>query len=229
MEMDNVAVWLIVMTLCAYAIGCLIHERIPFLWSNPVFISPLLIIPVLLLTHTEYQAYQTATHPITFLLGPAQIAMVIPLYRHARLLSNHIRSILAGVSVGSSAGILFVVGAAYVFHLSQATAASLAPKSITTPMAISVSHLTGGMPELTALFVTLTGLTGIMIGPVILRWTGVKNTMVKGLAMGTAASMIGAASAAQWGEAEGVMGVLGMTLSAVFIAAVAPELLSILL
>jgi putative effector of murein hydrolase len=229
MPTDNGMVWLLILTLGAYAIGYLVHKKVSSVWSSPIFISPLLIIPVLLLTNTEYLAYQTATRPLTFLLGPAQIAMVIPLYKHVHVLLRHIRPILTGVSVGTCSGILFVIWAAYLFHLSEPTMVSLAPKSITTPMAISVSHLLGGLPELTAFFVILTGLTGILIGPMILRFAGIKNSLVKGLAMGTAASMVGVTCAAQWGELEGVMGILGMTLSAVFLAVFAPELLSVLL
>lgn len=229
MTADNLMAWLIILTLGAYAIGYMFHQRLSYVWCSPIIITPLLIILVLWVTNTDYHTYQAATEPITFLLGPAQIAMVIPLYKHANVLMRYIRPILTGVSFGSSAGFLFVIGIAYLFHLNQPTIASLVPKSITTPMAVSVSHLMGGLPELTAFFVLLTGLTGILIGPMILRWAGVTNNLVKGLAMGTAAQMVGAARAAEWGELEGVMGILGMTISAVLVAVFAPEILLMLL
>jgi putative effector of murein hydrolase len=229
MPTGNGMSWFIILTMGAYATGVLLHRKVSSVWSSPILISPLLIIPVLLLTGTDYLTYQTATQPLTFLLGPAQIAMVIPLYKHAHVLLRHIRPVIAGVSLGSCSGFLFVVWVAYLFHVSQPTIVSLAPKSVTTPMAISVSHLLGGLPELTAFFVLLTGLTAILIGPLVLRVFGVKSTWVQGLAMGTAASMVGVTRASQWGELEGVMGVLGMTLSAVIMAVLAPELLSLLL
>jgi putative effector of murein hydrolase len=229
MTADSGMVWLLFLTLGAYVIGCWVNQKFGRVWSSPILISPLLIIAVLSATHTDYATYQTSTQLITFLLGPAQMAMVIPLYKHADVFLRHLRPILTGVSVGSCSGVASVIGIAYLFQLSHPTIVSLAPKSITTPMAVSVSHLLGGLPELTALFVTMTGLSGILIGPVILRWAGITNNLVKGLAMGTAASMVGAARAAQWGEPEGAMGILGMTLSAVFMAVLAPELLWVLI
>ncbi|MBO8162558.1 MAG: LrgB family protein [Brevibacillus sp.] len=215
--------WLILLTLGAYAAGYALFQKTSWPWASPVIISPLLIISVLWFTHTDYTMYRTATHPVTFMLGPAQIAMVIPLYKYRQFLQHYFRSICTGVAFGSAAGILLAIWLAYLFGFNHPTILSLVPKSVTTPMAISVSGLLGGLPELTAVFAVLTGLTGIVIGPPLLRLAGVSNNLVKGLALGTAASFVGVSRAAQWGEREGVMGSLGMVLSAVLVAITAPE------
>jgi putative effector of murein hydrolase len=218
----------IILTLVIYVIGYRLHKKLPYTWSNPIFICPALLILILWMTHTNYPTYRSAAQPITFFLGPIQLAMVIPLYKYASVLKQHIFTILIGVFVGTCSGIFFVIGLSRLFHFSPSTIASLAPKSVTAPMAVSVSHILGGLPELTAIFTMMTALIGMLIGPTILEWMGIKNKMVKGLALGTAASMVGAARAAQWGELEGIMGILGMVLSALLMPVLAPDLLSIL-
>jgi putative effector of murein hydrolase len=155
--------------------------------------------------------------------------MVIPLYKYGSIFKKNMISILTGVVVGTCSGILIVTAASLLFHFSPATIASLAPKSVTAPMAVSVSHTLGGSPELTAVFTLMTAVIGMLIGPPIFGWLGIKNSLIKGLALGTAASMVGAARAAQWGENEGVMGMLGMAISAVVMPIIAPEILSVLL
>ncbi|UFJ42227.1 LrgB family protein [Brevibacillus humidisoli] len=221
---NDLMTWLVILTLGAYVVGCVLFQKIGGIWTSPVLISPLLIIAVLWITHIDYATYQSATRSITFFLGPAQMALVIPLYKYRHLLQRYFRSIVAGVTLGSGAGIACAIWLAYLLGFAHTTIASLVPKSVTTPMAVSVSQLLGGLPELTALFAVLTGLTGILIGPALLQLAGVNSNMVKGLALGTAASLVGVSRAAQWGEKEGVMGSLGMTIAAALVAVVSPEL-----
>lgn len=219
--------WIFI-TISVYLLGSQLHKKYPYTWCGPIFICPALVVILLFLTHTNYPSYQWATQPITFFLGPVQLAMVIPLYKHASILKKNLLTILSGVLIGTCSGILFVVLASLTFHFSREMLASLAPKSVTAPMAVSVSHTLGGLPELTAIFTLMTALIGMLIGPPIFKWLGIKNQMVKGLALGTAASMVGAAKAAQWGELAGVMGILGMVLSALLMPILAPEILTFL-
>ncbi|WP_047152951.1 LrgB family protein [Aneurinibacillus tyrosinisolvens] len=227
MMLYHMIMW-IILTSVTYVVGCRVHKKLPYTWSSPVFFCPALLILILWLTHTNYPTYRSAAQPLTFFLGPLQLAMVIPIYRYASVLKQYIFTILTGVFIGTCSGILFVIGLSRLFHFSLSTIASLAPKSVTAPMAVSVSHTLGGLPELTAVFTMMTAVIGMLIGPIILRWMGIKNKMARGLALGTAASMVGAARAAQWGELEGTMGMLGMVLSALLMPILAPELLSIL-
>lgn len=207
--------WLIV-TFIIYSCVILLKKRFPKLWLNPVLICPMALILLLWLTHTDYLVYHSATQPITFFLGPVEIALVIPLYKYLSVLKRHFLQVITGVLFGTVAGVLIVIWVANFFNLSPSTVVSLAPKSTTAPMAMSVSQFIGGYPELTAIFAMMTAMIGMVIGPPLISWFGIRNQIVKGLAMGTAASMVGAVKAAQWGELEGAMGVLGMTLVAIF-------------
>ena len=216
--------WLMLLTVGAYAIGCVLFQKLGKIWFSPALVSPLVIIAVLSLTRIDYDTYLTANRSITFFLGPAQMALMIPLYTYRHLLKQYFRSIIGGVTLGSGAGIACAIGMAHPLGLAHPTIASLVPKSVTTPIAISVSQLLGGLPELTALFAVLTGITGILIGPPLLRLAGVRNNLYKGLALGTAASLVGVTRAAQWGEKEAVMGSLGMTVTAALVAVFSPEL-----
>ncbi|WP_134703486.1 LrgB family protein [Ammoniphilus sp. YIM 78166] len=212
--------WLIV-TLIIYISVVLLKKRYPNAWLNPIVVCPIALILLLWLTHTDYLVYHSATQPITFFLGPVEIALVIPLYKYLSVLKRHFFQVITGVLVGTVAGVFIVIWVANFFDLSPSTVVSLAPKSTTAPMAMSVSQFIGGYPELTAIFAMMTALIGMMIGPPLISWLGIKNKVVKGLAMGTAASMVGAVKAAQWGELEGAMGVLGMTLVAIIMPIIA--------
>lgn len=218
------AVWF-VLTVVVYVLAARLYKKHRFAWLNPLYTCPLLRITILLVTHTNYGAYQSGTQAISFFLGPVELVMMISLYRNFAVLKKHFTMIFTGVLCGTTAGVFFVTWVADTLDLGQLTVLSLAPKSTTAPMAVSVSTTLGGLPELTAIFAMITALMGLMIGPVLIRWLGISNKIVKGLVMGTAASMIGAAKAAQWGELEGAMGVLGMALSALFMPILAGCLL----
>lgn len=217
-----------VLTFVAYILGIKLHKRFPAAWSSPILICPMILIAILSMSHTDYSVYQSGTQSITFFLGPIELAMMIHLYKYVSVLKRHLLQIFMGVLFGTGSGAMFVIWIAHLFQLAPSTIASLTPKSVTAPMAASVSDVLGGLPELTAVFAMLTALIGMFIGPPILKLLGIQNKVARGLALGTAASMVGAARAAEWGELEGAMGILGMVLSALMMAMLAPELFTVL-
>ncbi|PTM59335.1 LrgB family protein [Desmospora activa] len=218
------SVLLLSWTLIAYLAGLKLHRQIPHILTSPVFTSTLLVIGGLWLTHTDYSTYRAANAPLDQLLGPAQVAMAVPLYKGWTMLKRHLSFILAGVSVGTITGMVIAVFAGKLLHLNNETILSLVPKSATTPIAMVASHSAGGIPELAAIFAVVTGILGLVLGPVLLRWMGVQCHLAKGLAMGTAGQMIGAARASQWGDASAAMGIVGMSLAALLIGLVTPLL-----
>lgn len=207
----------------------MIHRRIPHMLMSPVFTSTLMVAGVLWLTHTDYQTYRMANEPLTWLLGPAQVAMAVPLFRGWTLLKKHLPSVLSGVCGGTVSGILTATLIGKLLHLSAVTILSLAPKSATTPVAMMTSQAVGGIPELAAFFAVLTGILGVVSGPVILRWMGVHNNLLKGLALGTAGQMIGAARASKWGDAAAAMGIVGMSITALLVGLFTPLLIRVLI
>jgi putative effector of murein hydrolase len=136
---------------------------------------------------------------------------------------------LSGVCGGTVSGMLTATLMGKFLHLSTVTILSLAPKSATTPVAMLTSQAVGGVPELAALFAVLTGILGVVAGPVILRLMGIRNILFKGLALGTAGQMIGAARASKWGDAAAAMGIVGMSVTALLIGFITPLLTRVLI
>jgi len=218
-------VLLLVLTLFSYWAGYQLHRRVPHVLISPVFTSTLLVIGCLWLTRTDFQTYQVANEPLSWFLGPAQVAMAVPLFKGWTLLKKHFSSVLTGVCGGTVSGMMTAAVAGKLFHLSKETILSLVPKSATTPVAMITSEAVGGVPELAALFAVLTGILGMASGPVILRWMGVQSILLKGLVLGTAGQMIGAASASKWGDGAATMGIVGMSLTALLIGFFTPLLM----
>lgn len=161
--------WLAV-TLTAYQLGNWLFQRLgynPIL--NPVLIAVLVLVLLLKLSNTPYQTYFKGAQFIHFLLGPATVALAIPLYREVAMIRKTFRPIAIALLLGSLAAIASAVGIAWLLGGEQVLLLTLAPKSVTTPIAMGISEQIGGLPSLTAVAVVLTGITGTVIGDLILK------------------------------------------------------------
>ena len=213
------------LTLAAFQIGSWIYSRSgmnPLL--NPVLLAVLFVVSVLLFTGTSYEAYFEGAQFVHFLLGPATVALAIPLYRQFEKVRRSALAILMSILAGSVTAILSAVGIGYVLSGSRDALISLAPKSVTAPVAMGISEQLGGLPSLTAVLVILTGILGAMIGPYILNLIGVKDWAARGLAIGTASHGIGTARALQVNEVAGAFSGLAMGLNALATAVLLPLL-----
>ncbi len=195
---------------------------------HPVLISMLVIIVCLKMMGIEYVDYMAGGQLIHFVLGPATVALAWPLYQN----HNTIKKLLLPIVLSVASGIL--VGATSAIYLAQwldaslLTQLSLAPKSVTTPVAIVVAEEIGGLPSLTAGFVIITGVVGAMFGGLIFSWLGIEDQRVKGIAMGVSAHGVGTAKAWQINHTMGAYSGLAMALAAVMISFVLPPWLHIL-
>jgi predicted murein hydrolase (TIGR00659 family) len=185
---------------------------------DPVLLSMGTIIALLLLFDIPYGNYEAGGRIISFFLGPAVVALAVPFYRQLGRVRKDFRAVLGSVGVGSVVGIVSASGLGYLLGGTPESVISLAPKSVTTPIAMELSAMLGGTPPLTIAIVVLTGILGGMLGPQIVRLLGVKNEFAQGLAIGTAAHGIGTARALREGELMGAMSGIGMTLNGVITA-----------
>ncbi|MFD2111913.1 LrgB family protein [Thiorhodococcus fuscus] len=192
---------------------------------NPVVMTIGLLIGLLWLTGTPYAVYFDGAQFIHFLLGPATVALAMPLYRLRMDLRALAIPILAALLVGALVAAVSAVELASLFGADRTILLSLAPKSVTTPVAMGISEKLGGIPALTAALVVLTGLVGALFGVGLLRRLGIRDPAVTGIALGTAAHGIGTARAFQLGNREGAMSGLAMALSAIVSALLLPALL----
>jgi len=194
-----------------------------------VFVSTLLVIATLDLTGLSFEAYRPGRDIMTTLLGPAVVALALPLYRQRRIWLPRWPVLVISVGVGSTTGLVSVVALARAVGFATQVVLSLAPKSVTAPVAVEIARLLGGDPTLTAPFVIGTGMLGAMFGPWFLSRAHVADPVARGLAVGTAAHGIGAAAMLHEGELSGALAGAALVLSAVFTAVVAPALVPWLL
>jgi predicted murein hydrolase (TIGR00659 family) len=213
------------LTLVAYLAGDTIYRRSgrnPLL--NPVLLAILLIAAVLLPTGGDYERYFEGAQFVHFLLGPATVALAIPLYRELANVRRAFVPLMASLLVGSLTAAGTAVGLAWLAGASTETLASLAPKSVTTPVAMGVAESLGGLPSLTAAVVILTGIVGAALGPLMLDLARIRDPRARGLAMGTASHGIGTARALQMGQVAGAFAGIAIGLNALATAVLLPLL-----
>lgn len=213
------------MTLVAYRIGLALFQRMgktPLL--NPVLTAVLLIVGLLTVTGVDYASYFEGAQFVHFLLGPATVALAIPLYNQLSSVRRSLPALAAAILVGSvlAAGSAMAVG--WLLGGGTQTVMSLAPKSVTTPIAMGVAERLGGLPSLTAVLVILSGILGAIAGPSLLKLARVTDPRAEGVAMGTASHGIGTARALQSGEVAGAFSGLAMGLNGLATAILLPLL-----
>jgi predicted murein hydrolase (TIGR00659 family) len=212
-------------TLVAYQAGSWIYRRgalNPLL--NPVLLAVILLVALLTLTGTSYQTYFQGAQFVHFLLGPATVALAIPLYRQLARVRQSALAIFASIITGSLTASFSAVIILRLLGGEWGTALSIAPKSVTAPVAMGISQQLGGLPSLTAVLVILTGILGAMLGPPLLNLLRITDWSARGLAIGTASHGIGTARALQVNEVAGAFSGLAMGLNALATAILLPLL-----
>ncbi|GMA50790.1 hypothetical protein GCM10025857_21470 [Alicyclobacillus contaminans] len=210
------------LTLAVYLICRWVYRRYPLPWLNPMLTSVALLMVLLLSTHTSYAAYIRGSDLLTLLLGPATVAFAVPLHRHFELLKRHAVELLCGIALGSLLAVVSSVSLARLLRLTPILMDSLAPRSVTTPIAMQVSAQLGGNAILTSVFVIATAFVGLVVGPLTIRWLKIQSALAKGMLMGMGAHGIGTSRAFEFGPLEGTFSSLSMILAAAFTVLLAP-------
>ncbi len=213
-------------TLLAYLAGTWVFERSgrhPLL--NPVLLAIAGLVALLELTDTPYATYFEGAQFVHFLLGPATVALAIPLYANLQRIRRLLLPLMVSLVAGSCVAAASAVAVANAFGASLPVVLSLAPKSATTPVAMGVAEKIGGIPSLTAVLVILTGIIGAVLAPGLLKLLRIRDDAARGFAMGLAAHGIGTARAFQMNETAGAFAGLAMGLNALATAVLVPLLL----
>ncbi|GAC1429444.1 MAG: LrgB family protein [Candidatus Velthaea sp.] len=203
------------LTLLAYLAADALWRRLhqPAL-LHPVLVAIFALVVLLRVTNTPYDKYFAGAQFVHFLLGPATVALAIPLYRNFALVKRSALAILVAITAGSLTSVISGVVIARVLGASEAVTRSLAPKSVTAPIAMGISEHIGGIPTLTAALVILTGITGAILAP-FLFGPGKPDWPARGLAIGTAAHGIGTARALSLDTSAGAFASLALGLNAI--------------
>ena len=217
--------WL-TMTLVVFLVSSWLHRRLggnPAL--HPVLLSMAMLITILLLTGTDYDTYLEGAQFVHFLLGPATVALAIPLYDHRHQIRAWLVPLLVAGTAGAATAALSAVLAGVALGGARESVLSLAPKSVSSPIAMGVAEKLGGIPSLTAALVLITGSLGCLMAPGLIRVLGIRDDAVKGFAMGLAAHGLGTAQAFGISATAGAFAGLGLSLAGLITAFLLPVLI----
>ncbi|WP_164708386.1 MULTISPECIES: LrgB family protein [Pseudomonas] len=215
-------------TLAAYQLAVAAYERTRWIFLQPVLVSMLILIGILLACAIEYGEYRKSTEILGVLLGPATVALAVPLYLNLRRIRQLFWPTLTTLVLGG----VFATGACLLLgsllganHMMLMT---MAPKSVTSPIAMLVAEQMGGVAALAAVFVLITGVLGAICGPALLSWARVDHPAARGMALGLTAHAVGTSLALQEGEETGAFAALAMSLMGVATALCLPLAVSLI-
>jgi predicted murein hydrolase (TIGR00659 family) len=220
--------WLTV-TLLVYAITDAVSratQRHPL--ANPVLHAIWIIAAFLLLTGASYTTYFSGAQFVHFLLGPATVALAVPLYENRKAVISAVLPMLAALVVGCATAIVSVVWLAEAAGLPRAVVLSLAPKSVTAGVAMGISESLGADPALTAVATVLTGIMGAIIVTPLMNRMGISDFRARGFAVGLASHGIGTARAFQVDAVAGVFAGIAMSLNALVTSLLVPLAVTLL-
>lgn len=214
--------WLTV-TLIAYQCAHWVSQRANYHpLANSVALAVTALVLVLHFTGTSYQTYFDGAQFVHFLLGPATVALAVPLYQHFERVKRMLLPLLVALVAGSATAAISAYGIALLLGGSREIALSLAPKSATMPIAMGIAEKLGGLPSLTAVFVMLTGILGAVLGKWLLDRLRCQDDSIKGFAIGLTSHGIGTARAFQISDMAGAFSGLAMGLNGLMTALLVP-------
>lgn len=202
------------------ALACGRHPAV-----NPVLIAIVLVAVLLHLTGTDFRTYFDGAQFVHFLLGPATVALAVPLWRNRDLVRRNLLPMAAALMVGSVVAIVSAIGIASALCAPRDVVVSLAPKSVTAAVAMAITQTLGGIPSLTAALVITTGIIGAIVVTPLMNRLGIRDWVARGFAVGLASHGIGTARAFSVNPIAGVFAGIAMGLNAVVTAVVAPLLI----
>lgn len=220
--------FLIALTFVVYVAAQILQRRTGISFLNPILITIAMLICILMSAGVDYDTYAEGGEYIDFWLKPAVVALGVPLYRQLEAIKKQLLPILLAELAGCIVGVVSVVVVAQLLGASKEVILSLAPKSVTTPIAMEIAQTVGGIPALTAAVVVCTGIFGGMAGFKMMKYSRVKSPIAQGLSMGTAAHAVGTSAAMDVGYRYGAFSSLGLTLNGLFTALLTPLILSLL-
>lgn len=228
MEFLSNEFFLIALTFGSYFLGKLLRKRTGWAIMHPVLVSICVLIAFLQISGISYETYSKGGSIIEFWLKPAVVALGVPLYQQLETIKKQFLPIFLAELAGCVTGILSVVLIAKLLGASREVILSLAPKSVTTPIAMEITKTVGGIPSLTAAVVVCVGLLCAVAGYRTMGFARVKNPIAQGLSMGTAAHAIGTATSMEVSKLHGAYASLGLTLNGILTALLAPTILSLM-
>lgn len=215
-NIQNSPLFAIVLTIGAYLLGEKIQQKTKLSFANPLLLAILMVMAFIIISKTRLETYQSNTQLFEWLLGPATMCLGIVVYRQRALFMTYWKAILGGSFIGALTSLISVIALSLFFHLDEVLIASLIPKSVTTPIAMSISEALGGILPVTVSMVILSGILGSAFGPTIIKLLHSHNAVANGMAYGISAHALGSAKALKSGEIEGAMASIALLVNGLF-------------
>lgn len=205
----------VALSLIAYMIGVFLKKKLKWGFINPLLISIILIIVVLVCFNVDYEIYNESSRYLSWFLTPATVCLAIPLYEQLQLLKKNFKAVIAGILSGVITSLTTVLVLSKIMKLSHKEYVTLLPKSVTTAIGMGVSEELGGYVTITVAVIVITGVLGNVIGELIFKIFKIEEPIAKGLSLGTSSHAIGTAKAMEIGEIEGAMSSLSIAVSGI--------------
>ena len=216
----------VILTILFFNIGIYIQKKTNKPIFNPLLIAILGIILFLSITRIPYESYKLGGDRINFFLSPVTIVLAVPLYKQFDLFKKYLLEILIGISCGVVVSFISIKLIGHFTNADVDIINSLIPKSITTPMGISLTKTLSGVEAITVVSIILTGILGAIISPIVFKIGKINNPVAKGIALGTSAHALGTTKALEMGEVEGAMSGLSIGISGIITVILIPIIIN---
>jgi predicted murein hydrolase (TIGR00659 family) len=214
-------------TILIYWAAKRLYRSFPKVYLTPLLVTPLILIAIITCSGVSFDAYNKGAGWLSQMVEPATIALAVTLYKHFDVMKKNALVILTSVGCGAIASIITSAGLAHLFGLNTEIMDSLAPRSATTPIAISISSIIGGVQTITAVATLITGVLGLMIGPYIVKWCGIRGPIARGVLLGTSAHSAGISKALEYDAVTGSVAGIAMLVTAFVTLFITPWLIAL--
>lgn len=205
----------VLLCLLSYQAGVFLRQKTKIAAFNPLLISIIIVIFVLVIFHIKFEDFYKGSKYISFLLTPATVALAIPLYSKLTLLKSNFKAIMSGLIAGVLTSLISIFVMSLLFGLSHENYVSMLPKSITTAIGIGVSEELGGVSTITTAVIIVTGVFGNVSADIVYKVFNITNPIAKGIGLGSSAHAIGTSKALEMGETEGAMSSLSIAVAGI--------------
>ncbi len=221
-ELLNGPTFGILLTVLAYLSSSWIYSKLRFPLLHPLLVSTVLIITLLGTFSIKYETYNLGGQYFSYLLNPTTVLLAVPLYRQREYLKKHFVPILIGVAIGCISSLTIIYLLSNLLGLDQTITLSLLPKSITTPIGVSISKQIGGITSITIFAIIFTGIMGGTFSETLCKIFRINHPIAQGIAIGSSTHAVGTAKALQMGELQGAMSGLAIGLAGIITAIITP-------
>lgn len=222
--MNTIILFSIILTIIVYIGAKTLADRVQTPLLTPVLTSTIVIIFLLQSLDITYEQYSTGKELMTFLLGPATVALAVPMYHNRKVIMERIAPALFGLVIGTVSTILSAVWISKLFGLTETIKAAAAVKAVTTPVAVEAVKLIDGEPALAAAFVVVAGIFGAVFAPILLSFFKITDPFSRGLGIGTVSHAVGTSQAIKEGQIQGAVSSMAMGLAAIITSIILPWL-----